>query len=310
MGSVTVPSKDDLYRQLALISLFRAQGLGEDEVAEQAKYRGAGHMRQELEKWGLPTWFVEGDSPPEPKSHPSNDMQDDTNDSKTRTSGPVEELPPTRNAIPLFQKVLDGLARENEKLKYRRESRQGKHYPYRIFSSRPVSDDERDFIVERLGLGEVDRGFMYFDGAEVTYRTSSRAPLSPLPELIGTYLLAGGDVEKLVKALHPPHREPNWPEITRWIEGVETPGRKLDGIKSIALRLAILVRGGTNAPGKPPPVESGHYLKLSHRITTGLEEGVPAKELYEELLVKYGLSEEEFPWSEFRRLADLGLRLP
>ena len=134
--------------------------------------------------------------------------------------------------------------------------------------------------------------------------------LSPLPELVGTYLLAGGDVGKLVEALHPKDIEPNWSEITRYIEGRRGGARQQDGIKSMAVRLAILIRGGTLEKGKPPPEEPGHNLNLSHRIAVKRKAGVPDKQIYEELLIQLGLSEDEFPWAEYRRLADLGLELP
>ena len=136
-----------------------------------------------------------------------------------------------------------------------------------------------------------------------------------MPELIGTYLLAGGDVELLVEALHPSSSEANWSEITRYIEGRKGSSRQQDGIKSMALRLAILICGGTLDRGQPPPEVPGHDLNLSDRIAAGLKAKGPKakvlpKQLYEELLANLGLSEEEFPWSEFCRLADLGLELP
>ncbi len=120
----------------------------------------------------------------------------------------------------------------------------------------------------------------------------------------------GGDVEPLVEALHPSSSEANWSEITRYIEGRKGSSRQQDGIKSMALRLAILICGGTLDRGQPPPEVPGHDLKLSDRIAADLKAKVPPKQLHEELLANLGLSEEEFPWSEFCRLADLGLELP
>jgi hypothetical protein len=311
MESQPGSSRDYALRQIALISIARGKSYEEDEVAEKVGYWGVGHMRQELELWGLPTWFVEGDSPPKPEpQEPKPQEEPESSNRQTRKSGPIEELPPARDAMHLFREALYVLMLGNEDLRYRKESRQGKHYPYRIVSRRTVPDDEWDVITERLGLDGVARRSMYFAGAELKYGTSPRAPLSPLPELIGAYLLAGGDVGKLVEALHPEDSEPNWPEITRYIEGRKGGARQQDGIKSMALRLAILICGGKLEKGKPPPEVSGHHLNLSHRIAVGLEAGVPRKQLYEELLTKLNLSEEEFPWSEFCRLANLGLKFP
>ncbi len=63
-------------------------------------------------------------------------------------------------------------------------------------------------------------------------RESSRAPLSPLPELIGAYLLAGGEVESLVEALHPSPSSADRSEIRRYIEGRKGGARQQDGIKT------------------------------------------------------------------------------
>jgi hypothetical protein len=231
-----------------------------------------------------------------------------------RKSGPVEELPPASNAIPLFREALDVLVRDNEGLRHRKETRQGRHYPYRTVSRKTVSDKEWDYFADLFGLDPVARDYLYFGGGDIKHGTSSRAPLPPLPELIGTYLLAGGEVEPLVEALHPNPSEADWSEITKYIEGRKVGARHQDGIKSIALRLASLIRGDTLAKGKPPPGESGHNLNLSHRIAArraaGRKTGVSDKQIYEELLINLRLSKEEFPWDEFRRLADLGLKLP
>jgi hypothetical protein len=317
MESLSGSSRDNAYRRVAFISAARKEGYAEDEVAEKAGYRGAGHMRQELELWGFPAWFVEGDTPPKPKVEQPDleprqkaGAQNEGNEPKARTSGRVEKLPPARNAIPLFRGALEGLLRDNEELRYREETRQGRHYPYRLVSRKTPSDEEWANFAELFGLDSVARERLYFGGGEIKYGTNHRAPLSPLPELIGTYLLAGGEIEPLVEALHPKPSEANWSEIGRYIEGAKVPGRKLDGIKSMAVRLTILIRGDENKRGQPPRKESGHNLNLSDRIAAGLKAKVPPKQLHEELLANLGLSEEEFPWSEFCRLADLGLELP
>jgi hypothetical protein len=311
MGVPKPPDARDL-RYLKLVS-GRQEGLDEEQIAKLAGEESPTFLYERISEDGHPicpkcgTTYVD-------ETHCEIEQQvgtqGDVSTRRTRKSGPVEELPLARDAIPLVREALENLARENEELKYRRDSRQGKHYPYRIVSRGSVPDDERTAIVERLGLDDVDRSTMYFDGAEIKYGASPRVPASPLPELIGTYLLAGGDVGKLVEKLHPKDSEPNWPEITRYIEGRTGGARHQDGIKSMAARLAILVFGGTLDRGQPPPQMSGHDLNLSHRIASELEAGVPRKQLYEEMLTKFGLSEEEFPWSEFCRLAKLGLELP
>jgi len=227
-----------------------------------------------------------------------------------RNSGPVEELPPASNAIPLFREALEALMRGNEELKHRKESRQGKHYAYRTVSCKTPSDKEWDFFAELLGLESVSRDGLHFGGGVINRGTSSPAPQFPLPELISTYLLAGGAVEPLVKALHDKPGSVDYSEIRKHVEGRKSGPEKVDGLKAVASRLAMLVRGDKRGRGKPPPGQSGHEINLSHRITARREAGVPDKQIYEDLLVGLGLSKEEFPWDEFRRLADLKLQMP
>ena len=320
MGSLSERDRDTALKATMFLCMRQLQSREpEEQGAHELGFGSIEAMQIQLRNWGAPDWVTQGaDAGQKPKveqpgSEPQQETaaQDESNAPRARTSGEVEELPLARDAIPLFREALEDLARANEELKYRLETRQGRHYPYRIASRKTPSDGEWAYFAGLLGLDSVARKNLYFGGGEIKYGTSSRAPLSPLPELIGTYLLAGGgDVEPLVKALHPKSSEPNWSEITRYIEGAKVPGRKLAGIESMALRLAILIRGDENKPGQPPPGESSHNLNLSDRIAAGLEAGVPRRQLYEEMLTKFGLSEKEFPWSEFCRLADLGLELP
>jgi hypothetical protein len=310
---MSIPKPPDVrdLRYLKLVS-GRQQGLTEEAIAELAEEQSPESLYERIREDGHPicpkcgtTYVDETHCGIEPKV----ETQEGDGERKARKSGRVEELPLAKNAIPLFREALKKLARKNEELRYRRESRQGNHYPYRIVSRGSASDGERQAVVESLGLGDVGRSYMNF-GAAIKRGTSSRAPASPLPELIGTYLLSGGEVKRLVEALHPNPSEADWSEITRYIEGRKGGARQQDGIKSMALRLAILIRGGTLDKGKPPPRQSGHNLNLSHRIAARRKTGVSDRQIYEELLINLGLSKKEFPWDEFRRLADLGLKLP
>src|SRR5215212_1453391 len=104
MESLSRSDRDSAHRKVGIISASRVSGLDENEVAEKAKYRGVGDMRQELESWGFPSWFVEGDTPPKPRKAVQSKR-------RTRGSGPATELPPASNATPLFKEKLEALAR-------------------------------------------------------------------------------------------------------------------------------------------------------------------------------------------------------
>jgi hypothetical protein len=310
MESVPVPSKNDLYRQLALISLFRAQGFDEDQVAENAKYRGAGHMRQVLEQWSLPTWFVEGDSPPAPKAKKNSGRE-----RKTRSLGPTKELPSADNAAPLFRERLEALIRETEWLKYRKEKLQGRHFIVSSVREAPVhfSDEALSEYRRELGLDEVAESFMHFGGATFNLEGGTLAPPPPLPELIAAYLLAGGQLEPLVKALHPDPESAEWDKIRKHLEGRKSDKvHNTDGLIASAQQLATLIRGST-LPGSRPqsgliPLE----VNLAARISDAkrLNPKASNREIYEDLLHRTGLSEEQLSWGEFRRLANLEQEWP
>jgi hypothetical protein len=307
MESLSTWEREKALKATIFLSMRQLQGVEpEEQGAQELGFGSVEVMRAQLRNWGAPTWMTQDkqatEKPKAPKPAP--------HEGKARASGPVEQLPPASNAIPLFREALETLVRGNEDLKHRKETRQGKHYPYRTVSPKTPSDEEWEYYADLLGLDPVARANLRLGGGAVNRGTSSRAPLSPLPELIGAYLLAGCEVEPLVEALHPSPSSADWSEIRRYIEGRKGGARQKDGIKTMALRLAILIRGGTLKKGQPPPGESGHNLNLSHRITVKRKEGVPDKQIYQELLVELGLSDEELPWDEFRRLAALGLELP
>jgi hypothetical protein len=282
----------------------------DDSTLEKLGFGSIEAMRIQLGNWEVPEWVTQEKPTAKKPQTPKPAPQKGASESKARTSGPVEKLPRTRKAMPLFRKALERLERANEELRFRKDSRQGGYYPYVTAPSKTPSDEEWDYFANLFGFGPNVRNHLYFGGGEIRYGASPRVPQSPLPELIGTYVLAGGDVGELVKALHPEDSEPNWPEITKYIEGRKVGARHQDGIKSMAARLAILIYGDTLKKGRPGPEVPGHDLSMSHRIAEGLEAGVPREQLYEELLIKFSLSEEEFPWSDFCRLADLELKFP
>jgi hypothetical protein len=310
MESVTVPSKNELYRQLALISDFRSQGFDEDKVAAKAKYRGVGHMRQVLEQWSLPTWFVEGDSPPAPKTKKNSER-----DRKTRRLGPTKELPPADNAASLFRERLEALTRATEWLKYRKEKLQGRHFIASSVREAPVSFSEEALSEYRreLGLDEVAESFMHFGGATFDLEGGTLAPARPLPQLIAAYLLAGGELEPLVEALHPDPESAEWDKIRKHLEGRKSDKvHNTDGLIASAQQLATLIRGSTLPDYRPQSELSPLEVNLGARIRDAqrLNPKASYREIYEDLLHRIGLSEEQLSWSEFRRLADLGQEWP
>ena len=290
--------------------MFRAQGLSEDEVAEKTGYRGAGHMRQELEQWNLPVWLVEGDSPPAAKTKKKSQRE-----RKTRSLGPAEELPPADDAAPLFRERLEALIRETEWLKYRREKLQGKHFVASSVREAPVyfSDEALSEYRRELGLGDVADAFMHFGGARFNIEGGTLAPQPPLPELIAAYLLAGGQPEPLVQALHPNPASAEWDKIKKHIEGRKSDKRYgKDGLKALAQQLATLIRGSTLPDNRPQSELSPFEVNVGARISDAkrLNPKASYRELYEGFLHRLGFSEEQLSWDDCRRLADLDQEWP
>jgi hypothetical protein len=310
MGSLAGSNRDYALRRVGLISAFRASGLDEDRVAEKAGYRGVGHMRQELERWDFPTWFVEGDRPPAPMARTKGEGE-----RKARSLGPTKELPPADDAGPLIRERLEALVRETEWLKYRKEKLQGRHFIASSVRQAPVlfSDEALSEYRRELGLDEVAATFMHFGGAGSFPKGGTLAPPSPLPELIAAYLLAGGELEPLVGALHPDPEAAEWDKIRKHLEGRKSDGvHNTDGLIASAQQLATLIRGST-LPGYRPPTElSPVEVNLGARIAEAkrLNPHMSLREQFEDFLHRYGFSEEELPWGEFRRLANLGPEWP
>lgn len=295
-----------------MISAFRGQGYSEDQVALKAGYRGPGQMRQELEGGSFPTWFIEGDSPPQPsKPAPRKRLG--------RGSGPVKELPPARNSVPLFREKLEALTRGNEDLRHRKEKLQGGLFHQSAVYTDPIyfpreelPEDQWKLLCETYNLDPNEAGFLDTNAKTWILGEGTPAPQAPLPALIAAYVLMEGDVGSLLGALHPgvPSAEVI-EQIRKHIEGKKTGPDKLDGLKVRAQQLARLVRGGEVSRGRDPVGLSCLEVNLACRITDERKAGVPDPEILEKL--RHNLTvklEEELTWDEFCRLRDLDLEWP
>lgn len=201
-------------------------------------------------------------------------------------------------------------------MKHRKEKLQGSRFVqsavYRdpVFLSRELIPDEQwQKLRELFDLDPAAKEHLYFGGATFNLGVGTSTPQTPLPGIIGAYLLAGGEVEPLVEALHPDPASAEWSKINKRIEGRKGKDN-LDGLKALAEQLATAIRGGTLRSGSPVAELSAHEINLASRITERREAQVPDEKIYEDLLHSLRLSEEEFSWDEFDRLADLEQRFP
>ncbi|HVF02998.1 MAG TPA: hypothetical protein VNA27_16870 [Rubrobacteraceae bacterium] len=88
----------------------------DDEVALKAGFRGARHMRQELEELGFPEWFVEGDTPPNPKRSADGGEQKPRRRRRAKQFGENMPLPPAEGAARQFKRTLQMLIKGVDKL--------------------------------------------------------------------------------------------------------------------------------------------------------------------------------------------------
>jgi hypothetical protein len=270
-------------------------------------------MRQELKEWGLPSWFIEGDAPPKP-SKPAQPKQGKR---RTRTSGPVEELPPASNATSLFREKLNALAQDNEDLRYRKEKlqgglfHQGAVYDPIYFPRDKMSEEGWKQLCETHNLDPDEAGYLDTNARTRILGGGTPAPQAPLPALIAAYVLTEGDVGPLLGALYPGTPSAEIVEqIRKRIEGKKGDDR-VDGLKVIAQQLATLVRGGQVRPGRDPAASRGLEDNLACRITDDRKAGVPDQEIFEELRDYFGWAlRGELTWDEFCRLRDPNLEWP
>lgn len=309
MESLAEAGWESALTKVAAISLLRLKGSSEDEAAEKAGFRGAGHMRQELEWWGFPAWFVEGGAPPTPSKKPEPPKR------RAKGSGPAKELPPASNATPLFREKLEALSRANEELRRRKEKLQGGRFQQSAVYTDPayiprklIPEGLWEQLCESHDLDPEDRGF--YDPTAKTWVVGdgTPAPQAPLPALIAAYVLAEGDLEPLLSALYPGVAPPEVrDQIRKCVDG-KKDGDKRDGLRVVAQQLAKLVRGGEVRRGRDPADLTRDDINLACRITEERKAGVPDPEIFQKLRRDPRLK--ELTWDEFCRLRDLNLEWP
>jgi hypothetical protein len=308
IDSLPKDAREDAYQQVGMVCAYRSLGLSEDEVAKKAKFRSVDDMYFRLKRWGLSGLL--------PLEEEAKKMPKTIRQRKARGSGPITELPSADNAAPLFREKLEELLRATEELKNRKEKLQGGLFFQSSMYREPImlrredwSDDEWRELSERYNLDTEDDRFLVTDGVTWGLGDGTSAPQDPLPALISSYLLAGGEPQLLVEALHPDPASAEWTKLKKRIEGRKGDDN-LDGLKALAGQLAMLIRGKPYGSGAPPPGLSRHEFNLACCITDARKSQIPDEKIYEDLLRTFGLSKEQLSWATFRRLANLGLRWP
>jgi hypothetical protein len=282
----------------------------EQSVVEKLGFGSIESMRTQLNNWDVPDWITQGIQAVEKPKR----LKPAITPRRARSSGPPIELPPASNAASLFREKLELLERATDDLKHRVERLQGERYVQSAVHNNPgslsrefVSEGQRQHLREVFGFEPENP--MHFGGATFSLGGGTSAPQAPLPALISAYLLAGGDVEPLVEALHHDPESVDRQKLHKRIEGRKgTDG--LDGLKALAEQIAKAVRGGTVRTGSPAAELSSHEINLASRITKLREEDWPDEDIYQKLRSLDHDLAKNLSWEDFQRLANLKIHFP
>jgi hypothetical protein len=182
------------------------------------------------------------------------------------------ELPPAKEAAPLFRGALDKLLEAVEFLQSDYESDSSSRYTKEYLQGKLFFQYTREDIHWAPDLGGR------------TWRSSARRlPGNWLTELIAAYLLVGGDPEPLTKKLHLNPDSLNREKLRKHIEGHRTPTGRKPGLLGSAEDVAILIRGGILDPG-PRAGEFDVDEQFIHQLALqGQQEGYSDQQIVERL---------------------------
>ena len=111
-------NREQAYRQVGMVCVFRSQGLSEDEIAEKARFDSVEDMYFRLNRWGLPGLLPESEKtvtpPRERKAHSA--------------KGERQQLPTIENAATTFEDTIATLKVYLEHTISLKETRQGGYF--------------------------------------------------------------------------------------------------------------------------------------------------------------------------------------
>ena len=281
MSDLSAAEQERAGRCLALTYLLRyREGKSDDQIAEKLGFGSAEAMIHQFRNWDFPDWLVSSKSPDpdRPKRQP-------------RKSGTPRELPPARVAMALFQERIEELRRAVEALPKLVEGFQGGRFVGTFVERIPigpsrdeVSEEEWEWLCEVFGPDPTSQGDWYPDLAfPVDHPVDgSHVPPQPLVMLIAAYALAGGNMEALLKALHPNPPEVDAAKLSSLLHAKKSEHGE-DGLFRKAQQLATFVRGGHTGRGAPPPGVSADDYVVACAISEYRERGWSEDRIYQTL---------------------------
>ena len=244
-------------------------------VLEGLNFDSVEAMRTQLKNWGAPDWITRGE--PKVESKPK----------ARKGTGERVELPPAKEAIPLFNEALAVLREAIEELEGRKEYFQDGRFVVETHVQGHASDSGE--LVEFKGA---------FAGG------GQQSPPEPLTSLIAVYVLAGLPLEPLLSTLNREPEEVDLDQLDQSIEGKRTSKGHTPGLKGKAHHVARLMRAGDLRPGRDTGEFSAGQHEAAWRSHRLDQRGLTSKEI-EQKLIKEG-----FGRQDVARLRKLGVLPP
>jgi len=289
------------------------KGKSHEEIAKDLRFDSVEEMRTLLQSWDLPGWVVgevsnSDENRPRGKTHP-----------RLRNFGPGTELPSAGNATDLFKERLEALLKSAELLKHMGESLHGRYFVRQdvetasLLASRDhFPEEEWKVLSERYGFDPDDQRFWLPNAVTLLPGGVALSPQETEAILIGVYALAGGDMDALVDTLRPLSSSADAEtreEVRQYVEGSRADGDNKDGLKMLALQLAIWVRGSKVRPGRPAGLSKADHA-LACRITHLREQGITDEEIARKESHRKKEDGTSYTTKDVTELGNLGLSWP
>ncbi len=229
---------------------------------------------------------------------------------RPRSAGEARDLPPASTAMPLFRERIEALVEAVEGLPHLVERSQGGrfvgasvyHDPI-LFFREQFSEDQWRKVCEAQGEDPASDRVLATGLSTRNPVGASQAPPRPLTILIAAYALADGNMDELLRVLHPNPSEADADKLSRLLYAKKSEHGE-DGLVRRAEQVATLVRGGKVGRGAPPPEISPREHNTACHITHRREHGWSWDQICEELIPK------GFTRDDISRLSALELRWP
>lgn len=300
MSSLSPAEQERAVREIVLsYHLLTHEGRSWEEIAQRFDYGSVEAMSIQFARWGMPDWL-----------RPDVSTEAARQKRKPRQSSPTVSLPEAGNAAPLFLERIEALRRAVENLSHLVESAQGRRFVSTSVYDDPVvffrdqfSEDEWQKVCECQGEDPASDRIFATGLSTRAPIGASQAPPRPLVNLIAAYALADGDMNELLRVLHPKPSEADAEKLSRLLYAKKREHGE-DGLLRRAEQVATLIRGGKLGRGAPPPDILPREHNTACHITHRREHGWSWDQICEDLAPK------GFTRDDVSRLGALNLRWP